>query len=283
MNWRPAATWRGWRNGTPPPERSMNKDFARWQTYFYTGLVVVLPAFIAIAVVAWLFGTVSSFTDKLLFFLEWFPEPSKEWIYVNGESGAMHWWWSVMALVMAAFIIGLIGRMTRNFVGKKILEFVDWTMLKVPLLNRIYAAVKQVNEALTKKNQSSFKQVVLVEFPGPGMHSLGFLTGESHDEISDQLMNEIISVFVSTTPNPTTGFLVFVPREKVRRLQMSVADGIKYIISLGAVAPAYISPGGQQAPALTTSQVTELVEKAVEGAPLAPAAGKAPASADAAS
>jgi len=254
----------------------MNKDFTRWQTYFYTGLVVVLPAFIAIAVVAWLFGTVSSFTDKLLFFLEWFPEPSREWIYVNGESGAMHWWWSVMALVLAAFIIGLIGRMTRNFVGKKILEFVDWTMLKVPLLNRIYAAVKQVNEALTKKNQSSFKQVVLVEFPGPGMHSIGFLTGESHDEISAQLDSEIISVFVSTTPNPTTGFLVFMPREKVRKLKMSVAEGIKYIISLGAVAPAYISPGGQQAPALTSSQVTELVGKAVEGDPLASSAKPEP-------
>ncbi len=254
----------------------MNKDFTRWQTYFYTGLVVVLPAFIAIAVVAWLFGTVSSFTDKLLFFLEWFPEPSKEWIYVNGESGAMHWWWSVMALVMAAFFIGLIGRMTRNFVGKKILEFVDWTMLKVPLLNRIYAAVKQVNEALTKKNQSSFKQVVLVEFPGPGMHSIGFLTGESHDEISAQLESEIISVFVSTTPNPTTGFLVFMPREKVRKLKMSVAEGIKYIISLGAVAPAYISSGRQQAPALTSSQVTELVGQAVEREPLAAAAKPEP-------
>lgn len=242
----------------------MNKDFARWQTYFYTGLAVVLPAFIAIGIVSWLFGTISNFTDKLLFFLEYFPEPSREWIYVNGESGAMHWWWSVMALVMAAFIIGLIGRMTRNFVGKKILEFIDWTMLKVPLLNRIYSAVKQVNEALTTKNQSSFKQVVLVEFPGPGMHSLGFLTGESHAEISDQLKNEIISVFVSTTPNPTTGFLVFLPKEKVRRLQMSVADGIKYIISLGSVAPPYAGLTGQQAPVLTETQVRELAGQTAE-------------------
>lgn len=236
----------------------MNKDFARWQTYFYTGLVVVLPAFIAIAIVAWLFGTVSSFTDKLLFFLEWFPEPSKQWIYVDGDSGPMHWWWSVMALLLAAFIIGLIGRMTRYYVGKKILALIDWFMLKVPLLNRIYSAVKQVNEALTKKNQSSFKQVVLVEFPGPGMHSIGFLTGDSHDEINDELATEVVSVFVSTTPNPTTGFLIFVPREKVRKLKMSVADGIKYIISLGSVAPPHPASNGSQAPALNAAQTREL-------------------------
>jgi len=137
--------------------------------------------------------------------------------------------------------VGLIGRMTRYYIGKKLIGLVDLIMLKVPLINRIYAAVKQVNEAFTSKKQSSFKQVVLVEFPGKGLYSIGFLTGESHSEIESQLKQEVVSVFVSTTPNPTTGFLVFLERNKVRKLSMSVADGIKYIISLGAVAPQFLS------------------------------------------
>lgn len=242
----------------------MNNDFTRWQTYFYTGLVVVLPAFVAIAVVTWLFGTISGFTDNLLFFLKWYPE--KTWIYANGESGPMHWWWSVVAFILAMFIIGLIGRMTRYYIGKKILELIDWFILRVPLVNRIYAAVKQVNEALTKKGESSFKQVVLVEFPGPGVYSIGFVTCELHPEISEKMEQEMVSIFVSTTPNPTSGFLVFLPRDKVRKLKMSVADGVKYIISLGAVAPAYVSPDGKQAPSLTAEQVKALAEE-VETSP----------------
>jgi uncharacterized membrane protein len=242
----------------------MKQDFARWQTYFYTGLVVMLPAVIAITIVAWLFGAISSITDRLLFFLQWLPAGGEEWVYKVDSNGNLlqplqvKWWWSLAALMITVFIIGLIGRMTRYYIGKKILELIDWFILRVPLLNRIYAAVKQVNEALTKKGESSFKQVVLVEFPGQGTHSIGFLTGESHSEISGKLEQEMVSVFVSTTPNPTSGFLVFLPKDKVRKLEMSVADGVKYIISLGAVAPAYTGPDGRQAPALSPEQVREL-------------------------
>ena len=242
----------------------MKQDFARWQTYFYTGLVVMLPAVIAITIVAWLFGAISSITDRLLFFLHWLPAGGEEWVYKVDAAGNLlqplqvKWWWSLAALFITIFFIGLIGRMTRYYIGKKILELIDWFILRVPLLNRIYAAVKQVNEALTKKNQSSFKQVVLVEFPGRGLQSIGFLTGESHVEISEVMDQEMVSVFVSTTPNPTSGFLVFIPRDKVRKLKMSVADGVKYIISLGSVAPAPVGPAGQQAPVLTPEQVRKL-------------------------
>jgi uncharacterized membrane protein len=108
----------------------------------------------------------------------------------------------------------------------------------VPLLNKIYSTIKQVKEAFAG-NKSSFKESVLVEFPHPGMYSLGFITSEQRNELQVKTPEEVWSVFVPTTPNPTTGFLLFVPKSKLVRLDMSVADAIKSIISLGAVTPEY--------------------------------------------
>jgi uncharacterized membrane protein len=115
----------------------------------------------------------------------------------------------------------------------------DYIMLKVPLLNKIYGTIKQVNEAFTSSKKSSFKQVVLVEFPKDGVYSVGFVTSKHHEEVQQKIPEKVISVFVPTTPNPTTGFLLLLPEEKVTKLEMSVADGIKFIVSLGSVAPFY--------------------------------------------
>jgi len=106
-------------------------------------------------------------------------------------------------------------------------------------LNKIYGTFKQVNEAFTSSNKSSFKQVVLVQFPQPGQYSVGFLTGADHPEVQEKTGENLVSVFVPTTPNPTSGFLLMVPASEIVKLDMSVADGIKFIISLGAVAPEY--------------------------------------------
>ena len=107
-------------------------------------------------------------------------------------------------------------------------------MLQVPLLGKIYGTIKQVNEAFTSEKKSSFKQVVMVEFPSKGLYSVGFVTAE---QVKTDSGESIISIFVPTTPNPTTGFLLVLPESKVVLLDMSVADGIKYIVSLGAVSP----------------------------------------------
>ena len=111
-------------------------------------------------------------------------------------------------------------------------------MMQVPLLNKFYGAIKQVNEAFAG-NKNSFKTVVLVEFPREGMYSVGFLTSEQHAEVQQKTQEKVVCVFIPTTPNPTSGFLVLVPEDKVTRLDMSVADGIKYIVSLGSIAPEY--------------------------------------------
>ena len=211
----------------------MNKrnHFARWRANFVTGLAIVLPAVISIAVVGWLFGTVANITDTLLIFMP------KEWTHRDNGAGPMHWYWSLCALLLAVLLIGLVGGLARYYFGKKLIELVDLALLRVPLLNKIYSAIKQVNEAFSPSNKSSFKQVVLVEFPRPGSYSVGFLTGEDHKEVQQKTKEHVLSVFVPTTPNPTSGFLVLVPEHEITKLDMSVAEGIKFIISLGAIAP----------------------------------------------
>ncbi len=214
------------------------KPINRWQANFYTGLAIVLPAVISLAIVKWLFGTISNLTDFLLFFLKWIPI-EKRWIYVNGASGEMLLHWKLLALALAVTLITLIGRYARHYLGKKAIELVDFLMLKVPLLNKIYGAIKQVNQAFTLSKGSSFQQVVLIEFPSKGFYSLGFITNEDHQEVQARTAQTVVSVFVPTTPNPTSGYIVLVPETDMIKLEMSVADGLKFIVSLGSVAPEY--------------------------------------------
>lgn len=213
----------------------MRKNFfAGWRASFFTGLAVMLPALLTLAAVKWLFGTISSFTDTLLFFLPHVLPPKE--VYQNGQSGAMFWHWSLLALALAVVLISGVGLLARYYIGIRMIEWMDAAMMNVPLLNKFYGAIKQVNEAFSG-NKNSFKTVVLVEFPREGMHSVGFITSEQHAEVQQKTGGKVVAVFIPTTPNPTSGFLVLVPEDKVTKLDMSVADGIKYIVSLGAIAP----------------------------------------------
>ena len=212
----------------------MRKNFlARWRSNFLTGLIVLLPAVISIAVVIWLFRNVSDLTDKLLFFLP--PDLTHQ----DHGAGPMFWYWSVFALVFAVVIICAVGLLARNYIGKKLLEWMDRALLQVPFLNKIYGATKQVNDALTSGDKNSFKTVVMIEFPHPGSYAVGFITSEQRAEPQIKAGKNLVCVFIPTTPNPTSGFLVLVPEDKVTKLEMSVADGVKYIISLGAIAPGF--------------------------------------------
>lgn len=203
---------------------------ARWRANFFTGLAVIMPGVISIGALLWIFGTVATFTDTLLFFL-----PHKL-THQDDGAGKMFWYWSVAAFVLAIVLICLVGLTARFYFGKKLIEWTDTALMRVPVLNKIYGATKQVNDALVSGNKNSFKTVVLIEFPHQGSYSLGFLTSED-SEIHVRPEQKLVCVFVPTTPNPTSGFLMLVPDEKVTRLKMSVADGLKYIISLGAIAP----------------------------------------------
>jgi uncharacterized membrane protein len=209
--------------------------FARWQANFWAGLVIVLPAVISLAVLRWLFGTVANITDTLLIFL-----PSRLTHHDQG-SGPMFWYWSLVALLVAIFLIGVVGLLARNYFGRKMIEWVDSALLRIPLLNKIYSATKQVNDAFSTSNKSAFRTVVLVQFPHAEVWSIAFITSEQQLEVETKIGQKVVCVFVPATPNPTSGFLLMVPESKVIKLDMSVPDAIKYVISLGAILPG--SPG----------------------------------------
>lgn len=212
----------------------MNKRFwGHWRGNFLTGLALVLPAVLTLAVIKWVFGTVSSLTDVLL----WFVPPRLT--HEDAGHGPMHWYWSLAALMLAAFLVYCVGLVARYYIGKRILAWFDEAVLRVPLLNKIYGTIKQVNQAFSTGKGTSFKTVVLVEFPSPGMRSMGFLTSEAQEESPLKLPTEekLVCVFIPTTPVPTSGFLIMLPEHKITKLDLSVADGIKYIISLGNIAP----------------------------------------------
>jgi uncharacterized membrane protein len=205
--------------------------FARWQANFWAGLVSVLPAVISIAMLVWLSSTVANITDTLLIFLP------RSWTHQDGGKGAMFWYWSLVALVVAVILIGIVGWLARYYFGKRMIEWADSALLRVPLLNKIYSATKQVNSAFSSTNKTAFRTVVLIEFPRPGVYSIGFITGEPPAEMQATMAGKGVCVFVPLTPNPTSGFLLLVPEDKLAKLEMSVADAIKYVVSLGSILP----------------------------------------------
>jgi uncharacterized membrane protein len=203
--------------------------FARWRTSFLTGLAVVLPGVVTLAVVKWLFGTISSFTDILLFFLP--ARIANE----DGGAGPVYWYWSLLAIVVAVLIVTLIGVLAKNYIGRRMIDLADNLMLRVPVLNKIYGTIKQVDQAFSSGKKSSFQTVVLVEYPREGIYSVGFITSEQAPEVDEKTGKKCVCIFIPTTPLPTGGFLIIVPEEKVIKLDMTVPEGLKYIISIGAI------------------------------------------------
>lgn len=217
----------------------MNKDFlVKWRANFFAGLAIVLPGVVSVVVIFWLFFTASRITDTLLIFV-----PQAITHETSGGvpgAGPMHWYWSLVALAVAFVLTSIVGLLARNYLGQKMIEWVDASLLRVPFLNKIYGTTKQVNDAFTSGSKNSFKTVVMVEFPRAGMYSVGFLTGEPEGEIQGHTPEKLVCVFIPTTPNPTSGFMVLVPESQVTKLEMSVADGLKFIISLGSISPEYV-------------------------------------------
>src|SRR6267154_1201033 len=125
------------------------------------------------------------------------------------------------------------------------------------MMNKIYGATKQVNDAFSSGNKTAFRTVVLVEYPRPGVYSVGFITSEPNEEIRAKTKEKVVCVFIPTTPNPTGGFLVLVPEDQVTKLDMSVADGIKFIVSLGAIPPEPVLG--------TRREVKKLIASATDG------------------
>ena len=142
---------------------------------------------------------------------------------------------SVIATIVLIFLVGLI---TTSYVGKKIVESLEKALEKVPLFRTIYQASKNIIEALANPEKNAFRQAVLLEYPRKGIYAVGFVTADAPKGIDDlQSDAHLVNVFVPTAPNPTSGFLVIIPKKDVIPLDISIEEGFRLIISAGTVSP----------------------------------------------
>lgn len=143
-----------------------------------------------------------------------------------------------IGVIITLLVIFLTGLFTANFIGRYFLALGDGIMSRIPLVRSVYTGVKQVTQTLFTPGGQSFRKVLLVEYPCPGIWSIAFQTGEVSKEMESHVSQEaMVSYFIPTTPNPTSGFLMMAPRSKVIELDMSVDQALKFVISLGVVQP----------------------------------------------
>ena len=198
---------------------------SRIRTYFLTGLIVAGP----VAVTLWLIWWFVTWVDNLvrpLIPVAYLPET---YLPFNIPG---------LGLIIVFIALTLLGFLTANFIGRRLIAFGDSVLNHMPIVRPIYRTAKQIFETLFAKSDSSFRRVGLVEFPSPGMWSLVFLTQPPTPEISDRLpQTEHVSAFMPCTPNPTTGFFFYAPRRDVIDLDITVEQAMTLIMSAGIVQP----------------------------------------------
>ncbi|HLD14560.1 MAG TPA: DUF502 domain-containing protein [Burkholderiales bacterium] len=142
-----------------------------------------------------------------------------------------------LGIVLTVVVVLVTGMVVTNLFGRQLMRLGELVLARIPVVRSIYSSVKQLTETLFSNSGQSFRKVVLVPYPHPGSWTLGFLTGVGGSEVRERLGREVMNVFVPTTPNPTSGFFLIVPREDVVELDMSVDDGLKMLLSVGVVQP----------------------------------------------
>jgi uncharacterized membrane protein len=192
------------------------------------GLLVVIP----LATTIWLATTVSRF---VLAFLTTIP---KQFNPFNTLNPLLQELINLgVGLLVPLLGILLIGLMARNIVGRWLLEFGEGTLLRIPLAGSVYKTLKQLLETFLRDNSRRFRRVVLVEYPREGLFALGFVTGVLSSAVQADFSETMLSVFIPTAPNPTTGWYAVVPERSVRDIDLSVEDAFRTIISAGIVSP----------------------------------------------
>jgi len=144
------------------------------------------------------------------------------------------------AIVVVLAVLYFVGLLTRNFIGRRVYHLIDKLLANIPVINSVYTSIRQISEAVANTQSTLFKEVVAVQFPRQGLYSLGFVTNRAPETIARKIdpgNNDMICVFVPTTPNPTTGFFLIMPRAEVIYLDINVASAMKMVISAGAALP----------------------------------------------
>ena len=142
-----------------------------------------------------------------------------------------------IGLITIIILVFFAGLFTRNIIGRRLVEFGDSILVKIPVFKNIYVGAKQVIQTFGSTNMSAFKRVVMIEYPRPGIWSLAFVTNDSQGGVTKRLGRDMVSIFLPTTPNPTSGFFLMLPVEDITELDISVEEGIKMLISGGLVTP----------------------------------------------
>lgn len=197
------------------------------KSYFLTGLLVLTPIVLTIFIIWKLFfaidGLLQGFISNVLM---------KSMGYQVGDKPL-----TGLGFISIVLFILLTGFLARNYIGRKVITLGDMVVARIPLINRVYIAIKQISLAFLSEKREVFKQAVLIEYPRKGIYSIGFFTQDTKGEVQDRLDEDVVSVFLPTTPNPTSGYLLFVPKSDAVKLNMTVEEALKLVISGGAIFP----------------------------------------------
>lgn len=219
--------------------------FVSLRNAFLSGLLLLAP----LAVTAWVFSKILSLvggTFRPIFFF-FIPDSLR----AHPSLGLV---WDILATLLVIVFITALGYLSRYVFGQYFGGLAERFIQSIPGVGTVYNTVKQIVDTFSTQNRHIFSKVVLVEFPRKGVYALGFLTNKAQGEAQAKTTEEAWNVFVPTTPNPTSGFLILLPRREITELEMSVGDGMKMVISGGAVVPPW--PGGAVKvanPALTSA------------------------------
>lgn len=200
--------------------------------YFIAGLLIWLPIWATLVIIKFLIDIM----DGTLRLIPSEYQPDKLiGFHIPG-----------LGLVISIAVIIITGMFVSNFIGKQFVALGEYILAQIPFVRTIYTAVKKVLETLFTSKDQSFRKVLLVEYPRKGLWSIAFQTGTGSEELNKVLNTDLISIFIPTTPNPTSGFLMMVPRSEVIELAMPVEDALKYVISLGVVQPGISKNGNHK-------------------------------------
>jgi uncharacterized membrane protein len=209
--------------GEPPP--AAGASHSRLRTYFFTGLVLVGPLYVTVSLTWWFINWVDELVRPII------PAAFRTETYLSIHVPGL-------GLIIAFSTLTLLGFLTANLVGRKLVEFGEALLNRMPIVRPIYNTMKQIFETLFSKSGSSFRKVALVEFPAPGMWSLVFLSQAPGNEVAGRLPGtEYVSAFMPCTPNPTTGFFFYVPRKDIIELDITVESAMTLLMSAGMVQP----------------------------------------------
>jgi uncharacterized membrane protein len=204
---------------------------------FISGLLVLAPLAVTWLVFSWLFDRVGGGFRRYFFFFV--PDT-----LLDHASLAIVW--NVLATVIVLAMITVLGYLSRYVLGQYFGGLAERFIQGIPGVNTVYNTVKQIVETFSTQNRNLFSRVVLVEFPRKGIHSIGFLTNRTQGEPQARTGEELWTVFVPTTPNPTSGFLLMLPKHEIIELEMSVGDGMKMVISGGTLTPSWPAGGSPE-------------------------------------